>query len=66
MKKTFIVSIELPAWADNPDQWENIRSEIEQHAGAAAAFYTRATHVSARCEALPLGTRQKAKEAPAQ
>lgn len=52
MKIFYLVSIELPEWADEPDKLDLIRDEIEQHAGAAAAFYTRATHVSAKCEPL--------------
>lgn len=55
MKLAFVVSVELPDWADDVEHWEAIRREIEQHAGAAAAFYTRAHHVTARCELLPRG-----------
>lgn len=49
MKAHFLVEIELPDWANKPDRMECIRQEIEQHAGAAAAFYTRAAHVTASC-----------------
>lgn len=49
MTKHFLLSIDLPDWADKPDRMEMIREEIEQHGGACAAFYTNATHVTALC-----------------
>lgn len=50
MTKHFLVSIELPDWADKPGSLEAIRLEIEQHAEAAAAYCTHAVNVSAKCE----------------
>lgn len=56
MKAHFLVTIEMPDWANKPDPMECIRQEIEQHAGAAAAFYTRATHITATCNRVPMMT----------
>jgi len=50
MNKIFLVKVELPEWGVTPQQEEWIRCEIEQHAGAAAAYYTRAVKVTVRCE----------------
>lgn len=49
MTKCFLLTLDLPDWADKPDRMEMIREEIEQHGGACAAFYTRASHVTAKC-----------------
>lgn len=52
MKKYFLVTLEVPDWADNNEGMERVREEIEQHAVASVAFFTRATHVQVNCEAL--------------
>ena len=52
MTKCFLLTIDLPDWADKPDRMEMIREEIEQHGVACAAFYTRASHVVAKCRMI--------------
>lgn len=50
MTKHFLLTIEVPDWADQGDRLELVREEIEQHAEACVAFYLRATHVTVKCE----------------
>lgn len=52
MTKHFLVTVECPDWAAKNDRLELVREEIEQHAGACVAFYTRATHVDVKCEPI--------------
>jgi hypothetical protein len=52
VKKHFLVTLELPDWADQGEPMERVREEIEQHAGACVAFFTRATQVRVKCEPI--------------
>lgn len=49
-EKFFLLKVQMPDWADKPEQMERVREEIEEHAGACVAFFTRATQVQVKCE----------------